>query len=79
MVCDQLTRETGILLKSLGNIGWRDKQSAVLDRKCVSAGFIFFEKKDIGLHMPFVYCCRTAPTAVLDAAVITDVGASDLG
>ena len=33
VVCDQLTRETGVLLKSVGNIGWRDEQPVVLDQK----------------------------------------------
>ena len=41
--------------------------------------FIFLEKKEMGCQVPAVYCCRTAPTAMSDASVTRQVGASDLG
>jgi len=45
----------------------------------VSAGVIFLEKKEIGCQAPLLCCWRTAPTAVSDASVIRQVGASGVG
>ena len=41
----------------------------------VSAGVVFLEKNEMGCHVPLM-CSRTAPTAVSEASVMRQVGAS---
>ena len=45
----------------------------------VSAGVILREKNEMGCHVPCICCCSTAPTAISDASVIRQVGASGMG
>ena len=44
-----------------------------------SAGFNFLEKNEIGFHWPSMNCSSTAPTAVFEASVVTQVGAKGWG
>ena len=37
------------------------------------------EKNEIGCQLSLMYCCKTGPTAVLDASVMRQVGSSETG
>ena len=67
-ICRKCLMERYTASSSLSNVLYR-----------VSAGFIFLEKKEMGCQAPLMCCWRTAPTAVSEASVIRQVGASGLG
>ena len=45
----------------------------------VSHGLSVFEKKARGFQLLLMSCCKTAPTALLEASVMILVGASGVG